>query len=67
MPAELDYIAAALTIVYGERPATVGTEDTCGNAWRQYDDLRIKFVQKHRTLERLKRLVGIEAPHLLDR
>lgn len=67
MPEELDYIAAALTIVYGERPADFLEEDTCRAAWKQYDALRAAFVRKHRSLERLKRLMGVEAPHLLKR
>lgn len=66
MPEELDYIAAALTIVYGERPANLIDGETCSAAWAQYDALRDAFVRKHRSLERLKRLIGVEAPHLLD-
>lgn len=67
MSTELDYIAAALTIVYGERPATSIEHEACSEAWKQYDALRLAFVRKHRSLERLKRLVGVEAPHLLKK
>jgi hypothetical protein len=63
---QIDLIAAALTIVYGERPTSLIDGETCSAAWKQYDALRTAFVRKHRSLERLKRLIGVEAPKSLS-
>jgi hypothetical protein len=61
---QLDLIAAALTIVYGERPTSLIDGETSSEAWKQYDALRLAFVQKNRSLQRLKRLIGVEPPTL---